>query len=128
MKFKQKFGNCDARRTKSDEYQSLGQWRSHMRISYKKIRNRETPTRKITEDHIPRQLEAAGFKWTMSTSRTFDMRYAELMRYKEKCGQIAASKMITVSVSSTYEYAAIGKNQSAISGMFNEDLAAIEDN
>jgi len=48
-----------------------------------KIRKRETPTLKLTEEHI-RQLEDAGCKWSLSTCSTFDEWYAELMKFKEK--------------------------------------------
>jgi len=39
----------------------------------------------LTEDRI-RKLEDAGFKWILSARRTFDERFAELMKYKEKVG------------------------------------------
>jgi len=51
----------------------------------------EPPAIKLTEEHI-RQLEDAGFKWSLSTRCKFDERYAELMRYKEKCGHCNVPK------------------------------------
>ena len=83
MGFKQKFGHCDVPRTKSGEYQSLGKWCSALRMSYKKIQKNETPPNKLPQENI-RQLEDAGFKWSVSRSRTFDEWYAELMEYKEE--------------------------------------------
>jgi len=83
MKFKEKFGHCNLTPKTSCEYQSLRSWCNNLRTTYKKIRKRETPHFNITEGQI-RQLEDAGFKWSLSTCSTFDERYAELMRYKEK--------------------------------------------
>jgi len=85
MKYKEKCGHCNVRQTKSGGYQSLGMWCGNLRTSYKKIQKGGTPTIKLTEEMI-RQLEDAGFKWSVSTSRTFDERYVELMKYKEKVG------------------------------------------
>jgi len=82
MGFKQKFGHCNVQQKKCIEYESLGRWCRDLRTSYKKIQKRETPHIKLTEDRI-RQLEDAGFKWSLST---FDERYAELMKFKEKFG------------------------------------------
>ena len=78
--FQQKFGHCDVPRKKSSEYQSLGNWCSSLRRAYKKIQKNETPNYKLTEENI-QQLEDGGFKLSLTT---FDKRYAELMRYKEK--------------------------------------------
>jgi len=83
MNFKHKFGHCNVPQRESGEYKSLGNWCDNLRMSYKKIRKRERPPLKLTEEHI-RQLEDAGFKWSLSKYNTFDERYAELMRYKEK--------------------------------------------
>jgi len=85
MKFKEKFGHCNVPQKNSGKYQPLGGWCNNLRISYKKIQNRETPNHKLTEDNI-RQLKVAGFKWSMSTRNTFDKRFAELMKFKEKFG------------------------------------------
>jgi len=85
MRYKEKFGHCNVPQRRSGEYQSLGGWCHTLRTAYKKIRKRETPHFKLTEEHI-RQLEEAGFKWSLSASSMFDERYAELMRYKEKFG------------------------------------------
>ena len=83
MGFKQKFGHCNVPR--KGQYQSLGKWVSHLRMSYKKIQKSQTPHIKLTQDHI-QQLEDSGFNWSLSTSRTFEERFAELMRFKEKVG------------------------------------------
>ena len=85
MDFKHKFGHCNTPQTNSGEYMLLGKWCNRLRVSYKKIQKGGTPTIKLTEEMI-RQLEDAGFKWSVSTSRTFDERYVELMKYKEKVG------------------------------------------
>ena len=64
MDFKDEFGHCNVPQNRSGEYWSLGGWCDKVRESYKKIRNRETPNNKLTEDNI-RQLEDAGFKWSL---------------------------------------------------------------
>jgi len=81
MKFKEKIGHCNVPHTKSGEYQLLGNWCNHLRTSYKKIQKSETPNYKLTQENI-QQLEDAGFEWSLLI--TFDERYAELMKYKEK--------------------------------------------
>jgi len=53
---------------------------------------------KLTQENI-QQLEDAGFKWSVSTPRTFDERYAELMKYKEKVGHCNASERNLASIS-----------------------------
>jgi len=83
MDFKDNFGHTNVPKSKPGKYQPLGDWCNNVRMSYKKIQARETPHFKLTEEHI-RQLEDAGFKWSLSAYSTFDERYAELMRYKEK--------------------------------------------
>jgi len=83
MRYKEKFGHCNLTPKKSGEYKSLGNWCHTLRTTYKQIRKRETPHLKLTEEHI-RQLEDAGFKWSLSTCSTFDERYTELMKFKEK--------------------------------------------
>jgi len=93
MDFKQKFGHFNVKRT--GEYKSLGIWCSALRVAYKKIQNGETNTKyKLTPEH-KRKLEDAGFKWclVLSAYKTFDERYAELMKYKEKCGHCNVSQL-----------------------------------
>jgi len=85
MNFKEKFGHCNVQQTKSGGYQSLGKWCNHLRTSYKKDQKREPPNIKLTEEMI-QQLEDAGFKLSVSTYRTFDEWYAELMKYKKDVG------------------------------------------
>jgi len=70
---------------RTGEYPSLGKWCITMRTSYKKIHKNERSRNKLTQENI-RQLEDAGFKWSLTTHRTFDERYAELMKFKEKVG------------------------------------------
>jgi len=83
MKFKKKFGHCVPPSKSCDEYQSLGNWCSNTRVAYKKIQNKQKSNHILTEEMI-RQLDDAGFRW--SVFKTFDDRYAELMKYKEKKG------------------------------------------
>jgi len=40
---------------------------------------------KLTRENM-QQLQDAGFKWSLSTCRTFDERFAEPMKFKEKVG------------------------------------------
>jgi len=81
MKFKEKFGHCNVPQSKPGEYQSLGKWCNHLRTSYKKIQKGETSHMKLTRENM-QQLEDAGFKWSLlSTRRTFDERFAELMKF-----------------------------------------------
>jgi len=102
MGFKEKFGHCNVPQKKTGEYKSLGHWCSHLRMSYKKIQKSETPLIKLPQENI-RQLEDAGFKWSLSTYTTFDERYAELMKYREKFGHCNVPK------SKYGEYQSLGK-------------------
>ena len=81
MGFQQKFGHRNVPQKQSGEYQSLGYWCNNLRRSYKKIQKSGTPDRNLTPEMI-QQLNDAGFKWRLS--RTFDERFAELMKFKEK--------------------------------------------
>ena len=101
MGFKQKFGHCNVPQRRYDEYQSLGSWCKTLRTAYNKIQQGETPRLKLTEENI-RQLEDAGFKWSLSPCRTFDELYAELMKYKEKSGHCNVPK------SNSGEYQSLG--------------------
>jgi len=89
MEYKDKFGHCNVPQMRTDEYQSLGEWCSALRTSYKKIQNRGAPRLKLTKEQI-RKLEDAGLKWSLTSRRTFDEWYAELMTYKEKNGHCNA--------------------------------------
>jgi len=89
MDYKQKFGHCDVPQTNSGEYKSLGNWCTNLRTAYKKIQKNETSNHTLTKDNI-QKLEDAGFKWRVSTSSTFDERFAELMKFKEKVGHCNA--------------------------------------
>jgi len=72
-----------------------------LRTAYKRIQKGEIPRHKLAVEQI-QQLNDAGFKWILSTSRTFDERYAELMRFKKKVGHC------TVSQKTTGEYQSLG--------------------
>jgi len=84
MVYKKKFGHCNVPQRGSGANRALGVWCNQMRQSYKKIQKGQKPNNKITPENM-QQLEDGGFKWNLSTSRTFDERYAELKKYKEKC-------------------------------------------
>ena len=62
MKFKQKFGHCNASRTKSDGYHFRGNWCTKLSRSYKQIQREEPPSVPLALENIQR-LEEAGFKW-----------------------------------------------------------------
>ena len=106
LKFKQKFGHCNAPHTKSSEYYSLGMWSSNLRRSYNHLQKGETPNNKLTDDHI-RRLEEAGFKWTLlrtrSPRRTFDEHFEELLKFKQKFGHCNDPQM------KSGEYYSLGK-------------------
>ena len=86
LKFKQKFGHCNAPHTKSSEYYSLGMWSSNLRSSYIQLQKGENRHHKLTDANIQR-LEEAGFKWTLRPPRrTFDERFEELLKFKQKFG------------------------------------------
>jgi len=70
MKFKQKFGHCNAPQTKSSEYYSLGCWCSNLRVSYRQIQKGEKPVTKLALDNIQR-LEEVGFNWSPGILPTF---------------------------------------------------------
>jgi len=95
MDFKDKFGHCDVSRKHTGEYQSLGGWCKNLRVSYNKTQKGEQSNRTLTEENI-RQLENAGFKWSLDTRSTFDERYAELMAFKEKFGHCDVSRRESV--------------------------------
>jgi len=81
--FKANHGHCNASQTKSREYQSLGKWCSHVRVSYKQIQEGKTLRHPLSQDQIGR-LEALGFEW--SKHRSFEERLAELVAFKTKHG------------------------------------------
>ena len=67
MAFKAKYGHCDVYLTAVGceelcEDSSLGSWCSGVRRSYKKMRNNQKPTTKLSDEQIQR-LSDVGFKW-----------------------------------------------------------------
>ncbi len=66
MAFKAKFGHCNVPRTNSNinKYRSLGQWCSHVRQTYKAIKEGGTPRSKLSKADMKR-LENAGFEWLL---------------------------------------------------------------
>jgi len=129
--FQQKFGHCDVPRKKSSEYQSLGKWCDQLRVSYKKIQNRKTPAIKLTEDRM-RQLEDAGFKLSPCT---FDKRYAELMKFKEKFGHCNVTREKSAEYKSLGNwcsslrraYKKIQKNETPNYKLTEENIQQLED-
>jgi hypothetical protein len=86
--FKAKYGHCDV--SQSGENASLGQWCSVLRVSYKKIQNNQKPNMKLFNEQIQR-LNDAGFKWCLqkrelTSNKTFDDRFNDLMAFKAKYG------------------------------------------
>jgi len=77
VEFKDEFGHCDVRVTKSSEYYSLAQWCKNMRSVYKQVqkeRNASYQTlSKLTDDNV-RRLEESGFKLSLDRRlyRAFD--------------------------------------------------------
>jgi len=94
MGFKEKFGHCNVPQKGTSEYQSLGKWCDNLRTAYKRIQKGEIPRHKLAVEQI-QQLNDAGFKWILSTCRTFDERYAELMKFKKKVGHCNAPQKTT---------------------------------
>jgi hypothetical protein len=86
--FKAKYGHCDV--SQSGENASLGQWCGVLRVSYKKIQNNQKPNMKLFNEQIQR-LNDAGFKWCLqkrelTSNKTFDDRFNDLMAFKAKYG------------------------------------------
>lgn len=70
MSFKAKFGHCDAPKTKSSEYYSLGRWCSDLRQTLKKRNeNQKRLKHKLTDDHVKR-LSDEGFNWSFLSDAT----------------------------------------------------------
>jgi hypothetical protein len=87
MAFKAEFGHCNVPQTQSNnnKHSSLGQWCSHMRTSYKAIKDGGTPKHcyKFSKADMKR-LENAGFEWKLL--KTFDDRFKDLVAFKGKFG------------------------------------------
>jgi hypothetical protein len=93
MAFKAKYGHCDVSYTGEDA--SLGQWCNIVRGSYKKMQNNQKPNTKLSDEQIQR-LSDAGFKWCLrkrelTSNKTFDDRFNDLMAFKTKYGHCDVS-------------------------------------
>jgi hypothetical protein len=93
MAFKAKYGNCDVSQLGEDA--SLGKWCSQLRVSYKKMQNNQKPNTKLSDEQIQR-LSDAGFKWCLrkrelTSNKTFDDRFNDLMAFKTKYGHCDVS-------------------------------------
>ena len=66
MVFKAEFGHCNVPQTRSrnNKYLSLGVWRTHVRQSYKSIKEGGILRCKLSNAEIKR-LEKAGFEWRL---------------------------------------------------------------
>jgi hypothetical protein len=86
MAFKAEFGHCNVPCTKSsnNKHLSLGMWCSHVRMSYKSIKEGgKQRNHKLSKADMKR-LENAGFEWKLL--KTFDDRFNDLMAFKAKFG------------------------------------------
>jgi len=83
VEYKAEHGDCNVP-CGPGELNSLGQWCSKLRQSYKKITNGEKPIYNLTPLNII-QLERIGFKLTIM-KKTFDDNFKDLMRFKSKHG------------------------------------------
>jgi hypothetical protein len=103
--FKAKFGHCNVPTTQSNtnKYSSLGMWCSHVRTSYKAIKQGGTAPRnnKLSKADMKR-LENAGFEWNLC--KTFDERFKDLMAFKAKFGHCNVPK----TQSSNNKYSSLG--------------------
>jgi hypothetical protein len=95
MAFKAKYGHCDVSQYGEDA--SLGVWCSALRGSYKKIQNNQKPQKKLSDEQIQR-LSDAGFKWflqkrELTSNKTFDNRFNDLMAFKAKYGHCNVSQL-----------------------------------
>jgi len=115
MKFKEKFGHCNAPQTKSSEYYSLAIWCHTLRVSYKQIQKGENPRNKLPADEHIRRLEEVGFKWiTGAPRKTFDDRLEELVKFKQKFGHCNAPR------TKSSEYYPLGKWCSNLRMSYNQ--------
>ena len=91
MSFKSKCGHCNVPQHGEDA--SLGQWCSHVRLSYKKMQNHQKPPIKLSDEQIQR-LNDAGFKWSLRKVWSgFDDRLDDLMAFKDKYGHCDVSTL-----------------------------------
>ena len=89
MVFKAEFGHCNVPQTRSrnNKYLSLGVWRTHVRQSYKSIKEGGIPKcNKLSKADIQR-LENVGFELSRGQKKcTFDERFEDLMAFKAEFG------------------------------------------
>jgi hypothetical protein len=93
MAFKAKHGHCKVSHHGEDA--SLGRWCTELRGSYKKMQNNQKPRTKLSDEQIQR-LSDAGFKWCrqkryLTSMKTFDERFNDLMAFKTKYGHCDVS-------------------------------------
>ena len=73
-------------KTRSGDYQDLGNWCSRVRVSIKKMKNNEAPVvAGLTEDNI-RRLKDVEFEWKAKTNGSFEDRLEQLKAFKAKHG------------------------------------------
>ena len=85
MAFKAEFGHCNVLNSRNSKHRSLGIWCSHMRLSYKTIKEGRSPLCKLSKANMQR-LENAGFEWNRSKKVPFDERLKDLMAFKAEFG------------------------------------------
>jgi len=105
MAFKAKFGHCNVPKTNSsnNKYRSLGQWCSHVRQSYKSIKEGGTPRNYKLSNADLKRLENAGFEWNLH--KTFDEHFKDLMAFKAKFGHCN----VPSTHSNTNKHSSLGK-------------------
>jgi hypothetical protein len=91
--FKAKYGHCDVSTRGEDA--SLGRWCKNVRASYKKMQHNQKPHTKLSDEQI-QCLSDAGFKWCLqkrelTSNKTFDDRFNDLMAFKAKYGHCDVS-------------------------------------
>jgi hypothetical protein len=103
--FKAEFGHCNVPTTQSsnNKYSSLGMWCSHLKTSYKAIKEGRTAPRnnKLSKADIKR-LENAGFEWNLC--KTFDERFKDLKAFKAEFGHCN----VPCTQSSNNKYSSLG--------------------
>jgi hypothetical protein len=104
--FKAKFGHCNVPTTQSSNNKrySLGVWCSHVRMSYKSIKEGGTPRNYKLSKADMKRLENAGFEWNICTRKTFDERFKDLMAFKAEFGHCNVPR----TNSSTNKYLSLG--------------------
>jgi hypothetical protein len=86
--FKEEFGHCNVPTitSKNNKYSSLGNWCNKIRQSYKAIKEKRSPRRRLSKAEMKR-LQNAGFQWDFRRKAyTFDERFNDLTAFKEEFG------------------------------------------